>query len=96
MEQPHQLKDQRKHPRRPFVVPIEYITEEGTGRDLCRNISSGGLFFETGEFKKQFYNGQEILLNIPSRDREKLLKIVGKIVRVEVNGVGVKFKSKVT
>ena len=92
MEELQSFQKKRKYPRKPFLFPINYITEDGTGRDLCRNISKGGLFFETGEFKNQLHVGQDILLNIPSKDRKKLLKIMGEIVRIEAFGVGVKFK----
>ena len=91
METP-QSKEKRKYPRRLFLVPIDYVTEDGTGRDLCRNISSGGLFIETGEFKKKLYTGQEILLNIPLKAQVKLLRILAMVVRIEPYGVGVKFK----
>ena len=90
--EPSQPKEKRKYPRRLFSVLIDYLTEDGTGRDLCRNISSGGLFIETGEFKKKLYAGQEILLNIPSKNRVKLLRILAMVVRIEPYGVGVKFK----
>ena len=90
-ESPH-FDEKRRHPRRLFTAPIEYLTQKGTGRDLCQNISQGGLFLGTGEIKKQLYVGQEILLNIPSKDRVKLVKVMGKVTRVETHGVGVQFK----
>ena len=95
MEEHQSSQKKRKHPRKPFILPIDYVTGDGTGRDLCRNISKGGLFFETGEFKSQLRVGQDILFNIPSKGRKKLLKIMGEIVRIEAFGVGVKFKKMI-
>ena len=86
--------ERRKHQRKPFAVPIEYVTQDGTGRELSLNISNGGLFFQTSEYKSQLYIGQEILFNIPSKNRKKLIKILGVIVRIGDEGVGVRFKSK--
>ena len=90
--EPSQPREKRKYTRRLFLVPIDYLTLDGTGRDLCHNISRSGLFLETGKFKKNFHVGQEILLNIPSENRIKLLRILAKIARIEPYGVGVKFK----
>ena len=89
-----QSDEKRRHPRLPFQVPLDYITAHGTGRHLCRNISRGGLLFETGEFESPLNVGEEILINIPSKDREKLVKLVGEVIRVGVQGVGVKFKKR--
>ena len=86
------FQEKRKSPRKPFIAPIDYVTEYGTGRVLCRNISKGGIFFETSDFKSQLQVGQDILINIPSKDRKKLIKIMGGVVRTDPTGVGVKFQ----
>ena len=95
MKESNYFQEKRKYPRVPYTLPVEYITQNGTGRELCRDISRGGLFLGTGDFKKEIYLGQDIFLNIPSRDRSNILKIMGKVTRVDIYGFGVKFKKRI-
>jgi hypothetical protein len=83
--------DKRRYPRKPFMKSIEYVTEDGTGRDVLKDISMGGVFLEVAEFNKNFYLGQQILVNIPDPDRMNTLKVNGEISRICYDGIGVKF-----
>ena len=55
---------------------------------LIKNISKGGIFFKTHQLLDQ---GQPLDLMIPMRDKGKLLKRRGTVVRGEGQGVGVEF-----
>lgn len=83
--------DKRKYPRKSYHASIEYVTENGTGRDLIKDISRGGVFLEVAEFKKHFYIGQQILVNIPDPEQLNTIKVNGEISRISYNGVGIKF-----
>ena len=87
----NQFHDKRRYPRKPYMKSIEYVTEDGTGRDVLKDISMGGIFLEVAEFKKHFYVGQQILVNIPDPNRMNTLKVNGEISRICFDGVGVKF-----
>lgn len=67
-----------------------------TGYVVAKNISSGGLFFET-EKLLELNTKVKIELILPaqyliSKDKRKsLIKVKGRIVRIEEDGVAVKF-----
>jgi len=87
----NRIHDKRKFPRKPCSIPVEYVTEKGTGRDVLTDISEGGAFVEATEFRRHFYVGQQILLNIPDAGGEGALTVPGEIARISLDGVGVRF-----
>jgi Tfp pilus assembly protein PilZ len=84
------FKKQRKHERKPFFTTLDYSTESRPYRDFIKDISVGGLFIETGT---SFSVGEEISMTLLLPQYEKKIKIQGEIVRIEEQGIGVKFKT---
>lgn len=80
--------EKRKHPRRPCSAPIEYSLQSQTYRNLSRDISASGLFIETWD---SFPIGEELTLSIPISDNQKYLKVEGKVVRSDRQGIGIEF-----
>jgi hypothetical protein len=87
----NRVHDKRRYPRKPYLKSIEYVTENGTGRDILKDISMGGVFLEVAEFNKSFYVGQQILVNIPDPEMMNTLRVNGRICRICYDGVGVRF-----
>lgn len=84
-----QRTERRKHPRRSWVGPVDYATEDRAFKDFLKNISAGGMFIET---RTPFSIGQQITLTFSPSDRDKPIKITGEIVWTGSLGIGVKFK----
>jgi len=83
------LKWRRKRVREPFFMVVNYSVEDRFYTSHILNISAGGVFIET---RIAFTAGQEISLTFPLPDYQKHIKIIGKIVRLTQQGIGVKFK----
>jgi len=83
------FKEKRKHERKPFFMVVDYSTEERVYKDWIKNISSGGVFIET---HMPFSVGQEVSLTFPLSNYQKYIKIIGEVVRIDIQGIGVRFK----
>lgn len=81
-------KDKRKHPRKATLISVECSTESVSFMDTIQDISNGGVFIKTDA---PFDIGQEILMNFSPEESENPIVVRGKVVRVDPNGVGVKF-----
>jgi Tfp pilus assembly protein PilZ len=92
-EELHRINSQnlRKHTRKPYVKPIHYSGRNQFYEGLVKDISRGGLFIKSQD---KFPAGQELRLVIPIPTKNKSLKLVGKVVRINQEGFAVKFKSK--
>jgi Tfp pilus assembly protein PilZ len=84
------LKWTRKRKREPFFMVVNYSVEDRLYTSHILDISAGGVFIET---RIPFTAGQEVSLTFPLPDYQKHIKIIGKIVRVTQQGIGVKFKT---
>jgi len=84
------FKKQRKHARKMFLTTLDYSTDSGSYRDFIKDISVGGLFIETGT---SFSVGEEISMTLLLPEYGKKISIQGEIVRIEEQGIGVKFKT---
>ena len=82
-----QCLEKRRHSRMPCSAPIEYATQDRTFRNLSRDISIGGLFVETWD---SFSVGEKITVTLPI-EKQKPVKLKGKVVRVERQGIGIAF-----
>jgi Tfp pilus assembly protein PilZ len=82
------FKGKRKHYRKPFFTAVDYATQDGVYKDFIKNISAGGVFIETC---MPLTVGQEISLTFPTPNQQHI-KIIGEIVRISDQGIGVKFK----
>jgi len=79
----------RKHQRKPFIMLVDYVTQDRMYKDFIQDISAGGLFIETN---KPFSVGQDVTLTFPLPDHQEHIKITGEVVRATPQGIGVKFK----
>ena len=84
------VKKKRKHERKTFSTTIDYSTESGSYRDFIKDISSGGVFIETSN---PFSVGEVISMTLLLPEYNKKIKIQGDIVRMDKQGIGVKFKT---
>ena len=82
-------KEKRKHERKPFFIVVDYSTEERVYKDWIKNISAGGVFIET---HMPFSVGQDVSLTFPLPNYQKYIKIIGEVVRIDLQGIGVRFK----
>ncbi len=79
----------RKQERKPFLMAVDYSTQDHVYKDFIQNISAGGVFIQT---HMPFSVGQEVSLTFPLPNYKKHIKIIGEVVRSTPQGVGVKFK----
>ena len=79
----------RKHVRKPFLMAVDYSTQDHVYKDFIQDISTGGVFIQT---HMPFTVGQEVSLTFPLPNYQKHIKVIGEVVRSTPQGVGVKFK----
>lgn len=84
---------ERDGTRRTYDQTITFSTQDRQYRALCRNISNGGIFIQTSEI---FRLGQLVTLDIPFSDGKESIKVPAEIVRIETEGIGLKFMKKET
>ena len=85
----------RNECRKPYERTISFFVKNRRYQAICKDISSGGIFIQTNEV---FHLGQVITLDIPFSDGEQSLQVPAEIVRVDNEGIGLRFmkKEKVT
>ena len=86
--QQSKLRDKREHNREHTSI---YAFFEGNGlsfRDFIKNLSTGGLYIETGI---PLSVTKELFISFLHPDSKRLIKVKGKIVRVDSKGIGVEF-----
>jgi len=79
--------------RRTYDQTITFSTQDRQYRALCKDISDGGIFIQTSEI---FQLGQMVTLDIPFSDGRESIKVPAEIVRVNSDGIGLKFLKKET
>jgi len=77
--------------RRMYDQTITFSTQDRQYRALCKDISNGGLFIQTSEI---FQLGQLVTLDIPFSNGKESIKVAAEIVRVNPDGIGLKFLKK--
>ena len=89
-------KGSRRHTRinlkKPWVVQVDPEKKKQSGDFFINDISRCGMFVEPVETSKSFFVGQNITMKFQIPASKKIFKIVGEIVRLHDNGMGVKFK----
>jgi hypothetical protein len=81
--------EKRKYPRRSTYVDITYSSDQRRiFEDFVRNISAGGLYIETNLVTEL---GQKLTMTFSHPDSGDPIKVLGKIIRVDSGGIGVKF-----
>lgn len=82
------ITETREHPRKPSFIPVECSSEGASFTDFIQDISNGGVFIQvTGNF----YMGQQITLTFSLPKVEEEIKIGGEVVRLDSEGIGIKF-----
>lgn len=85
-EKEHEKK--RRSPRIDYFMAVDYVVGERAYNGFINNISSEGVFIET---KENFPSGTEITLTFPLPNSQGHIRVTGKVVRQEKNGIGVAF-----
>ena len=81
--------EKRKYPRKSTLMEITYSSDQRrVFEDFVRNISAGGLFIETNLVTEL---GQKLTMTFSRPGSGDPVKILGKIIRVDSGGIGVKF-----
>jgi len=81
--------EKRRYPRRSTPMEITYSSDQRrVFEDFIRNISAGGLFIETNLVTEL---GQKLTMTFSHPDSGDPIKVLGKIIRVDSGGIGVKF-----
>jgi len=81
--------EKRKYPRRSTLIGITYSSDQRrTFEDFVRNISAAGLFIETNLLSEL---GQKLTMTFSHPDSGDPIKVLGKVIRVDSGGIGVKF-----
>jgi len=89
----------RRHARtnlkKQWVVQVEPEKGEKQGGAFINDISRCGVFIEfieSSEIDHSFFVGQNVTMRFQIPASKKIFKIIGEIVRLQDNGIGVKFK----
>ena len=80
--------DQRRYPRTPCSIPVDYTTRNGLFEGFIKDISKGGVFIET---RANLDVGETIKLTFSSPTQSNQIKIAGRVVRKNMLGAGVEF-----
>jgi hypothetical protein len=79
----------RKYPRRSTLIDITYASDQrGFFEDVIRNISAGGLYIETTLLSEL---GQKLTMTFSHPDSGDPIKVLGKVIRADSEGIGVTF-----
>jgi Tfp pilus assembly protein PilZ len=86
---------ERNEIRKTYDRTISFYIQNRRYQALCKDISSGGIFIQTNEV---FHLGQMVTLDIPFSNGDQSIQVPAEIVRVDTEGIGLKFmkKEKVT
>jgi len=82
------LTDRRKHNRQAVDLSVSFNRMIQSGDGKIENLSAGGLFIRT---HKDFKLGETIRMQFTLPSEENPLIATGKVIRKEVDGVGVEF-----
>jgi Tfp pilus assembly protein PilZ len=81
--------EKRKYSRRSTLINITYSSDQRRiFEDFVRNISAAGLFIETNLLSEL---GQKLTMTFSHPGSGDPIKVLGKVVRVDSQGIGVKF-----
>jgi len=80
--------EKRKYPRKQTFIWTECSANSRFFTDFIQNLSVSGLFIET---QFPFFVGEELSMTFSFPGTDDPIKITGKIVRVDSNGIGVQF-----
>ena len=84
----HEEKERRKHPRKKAFIHVNCSGNKCAFTDFIQNISDSGLYIET---QIPLFTDQKLSMSLSPPGPKDPIKIIGKIVRVDSRGIGVKF-----
>lgn len=84
-----QTRERRRYQRKDFIRIIDYNVGGQYYRDFIQDLSVSGVFIKTIH---TFSEGQSVFMTLMSPTYQKPFKIIGEIIRVHTDGIGVKFK----
>jgi hypothetical protein len=87
-----EFRQRRGMPRKPCRIPVTFSF--GTGKcyaELMENISLEGAFIRTDAY---FFPGEKLTVLIPFARRKKQVRVRGKVVRHNEEGIGIKFDKR--
>jgi Tfp pilus assembly protein PilZ len=84
--------NRRQYPRRTTYIIAVYKVQEGSFRDVIKNIGAGGLFVRTS---RNIASGQSIRLELPLFRFNNTVTVSGKVVRNSPDGFAVTFDTPV-
>ncbi|UCD89681.1 MAG: PilZ domain-containing protein [Desulfobacterales bacterium] len=87
------IKETREHSRKPSFIPVECASEGASFTDFIQDISNGGVFIQT---TGNFYIGQQITLTFSLPKVADEIQVGGEVVRLDAEGIGVKFHEPLT
>lgn len=82
--------EKRKYHREKTFIWTECSADSRFFTDFIQNLSDSGLFIET---QLPFFVGEALSMTFSLPDADDPIKITGKIVRIDSNGIGVQFDS---
>jgi Tfp pilus assembly protein PilZ len=85
-EKDHEKK--RRSPRVNYFMTVDYVVADRAYSGYINNISSEGVFIETND---HFAMNADIILTFALPNSQGHIRVTGKIVRLEKNGIGVAF-----
>ena len=81
--------EQRQHPRRSFGRATLYASRDRFIKGTVKDISKGGMFIEATD---GITMGEQLNLAVPAGHRRRDFTVRGEIVRVDPNGLAIRFK----
>ncbi len=82
------FRESRAHPRRACSIPALIRSGGANVRGLIGNASPGGVFIRC---EKPLEKGQRVLLNIPLRQRKKIVTREGTVAWADKERIGIRF-----
>jgi len=90
---PYNFEERRKHSRKTTFIGVECYGSMCHTTDIIQNLSVSGLHIET---QLPFSVGDELSMTFSLTGSEDPIKVTGKIVRADSNGIGVEFDEPLT
>lgn len=88
----NQTEGKRKGHRKSYYMEVNFATLGRVYNGFINNISTEGMLIET---RRPLPVGQQIILSFKLPESRIYVKMVGEVVRVAPQGIGVRFKQKV-
>ena len=81
--------EQRRHPRRSFGKATLYASRDRFIKGIVKDISKGGMLIEAAD---GIAVGEQLNLAVPAAHRRRDFTVRGEIVRVDPNGLAIRFE----